>query len=678
LADGQLFRLPNVNSKRKLRQQPAPAALAAASSLPAANLDASDLAAMIHAGRYTDVETKTREIVLEQPNCGLAWKALGVSLTLQGKEALHALAMAATLLPDDAEAHGNLGHALRGLGRLEDAAASYSRALALKPGCAVTHHNKGNALLGLERFEDAAASYSRALALNPDLAEAHSNLGNALRSLGRLDQAAASYRRALALKPQFAVAHSNLSDTLCDLGQIAEAAASAGRAIEIEPELAVAHNSSGNASMALGKPEAAAASYRRALALKPGFTAAHINLGLVLRQLGRTAEAEASCRAVLETNPGAAAAVVLLAELCADRGQFAEAEELFRHATAIDPKSPEAWAGIAQLRKMTVGDAAWAAQAQRLAEQPLPPRDEIHLRFAIGKYLDDVREFEDAFANFRRAHELKKRYGERYDRQRMTRGVDRVIHSYDRDRARRPRADANLSARPVFVVGMPRSGTSLAEQILASHPAVFGAGELPFWSSASNESFARSGEPDRDIHPELAADYLRLVEKLSSGESRVVDKMPANFLSLGLIHEALPNARIIHMRRNPIDTCLSIYFQHFRSAHSYADELDDLAHYYLEYSRLMKHWREALPEDVLLEVPYESLVDDPEGWSRKMLQFVGLPWEPRCLDFHRAQRSVMTASKWQVRQKINRSSVERWRNYEKFIGPLLRLSLTEQ
>jgi hypothetical protein len=323
---------------------------------------------------------------------------------------------------------------------------------------------------------------------------------------------------------------------------------------------------------------------------------------------------------------------------------------------------------MAHLRKMTLDDAAWAAQAQRMAEQPLPPRDEVHLRFAIGKYLDDVREFEDAFANFRRAHELMKRYGDRYDRQRMTRGVDRVIHSYDRAWARRPRADAIQSARPVFVVGMPRSGTSLAEQILASHPAIFGAGELPFWNSAaSEESSARGGGPGGgpggdpgggDIVPKLAADYLRLLEQLSPGALRVVDKMPVNFLSLGLIHEALPSARIIHMRRNPIDTCLSIYFQHFRSAHSYADDLDDLVHYYGEYSRVMKHWRDALPADAILEV----------------LQFVGIPWEPRCLDFHRAERSVMTASKWQVRQKIHRSSVERWRNYEKFIGPLLCLA----
>jgi tetratricopeptide (TPR) repeat protein len=666
-----------VTPERKLPRRPAPAASAAAASVPPADLDASELAAMIQAGRYAELETKTREALRGQPNSGLAWKALGVALILQRKDALQALTMAATLLPDDAEAQSNLGHTQRGLGRLEDAAASYSRSLALKPGCAVTHHNMGNTLLELERFEDAAASYSRALALEPDLAEAHCNLGNALRSLGRLDEAAASYRRALALKPDFAGAQSNLSDALRDLGQIADAAASARRAIEIEPGLAGAHNSSGNASMDLGKLEEAAVSYRRALALKPGFTQANINLGLVLRQLGRPAEAEAHCRTVLETNPRAAAAVVLLAELRADRGRFAEAEELLRHATAIDPKSAEAWAGMAHLRKMTAADAPWAAQAQRLAAQPLPPREEVHLRFAIGKYFDDVRQFEDAFANFRRAHELRQRFGERYDRQMMTRRVDRAIRSYDSEWALRPRAGAVLSARPVFVVGMPRSGTSLAEQILASDPAIFGAGELPFWNSAASacESLAHTGEPGGGIHRELAADYLRLLEKLSAGALRVVDKMPANFLSLGLIHEALPNARIIHMRRNPIDTCLSIYFQHFKSAHSYADDLDDLAHYYSEYSRLMKHWLDTLPAGAILEVPYEGLVDDVEGWSRKMSQFIGVPWEPRCLDFHRADRSVMTASKWQVRQKINKSSVERWRNYEKFIAPLLRLPI---
>jgi hypothetical protein len=257
----------------------------------------------------------------------------------------------------------------------------------------------------------------------------------------------------------------------------------------------------------------------------------------------------------------------------------------------------------------------------------------------------------------------------------------------------------------VFIVGMPRSGTTLAEHILASHPAVFGAGELPFWSdvSALLES-RREGDQGSGRAPAafaasaefaaaaaaagsaaFAADYLRELDELSPAALRVVDKMPANFLSLGVIHEALPNARILHLRRNPLDTCLSIYFQHFRAAHSragnpayagdltYASDLDDIAHYYVEYLRLMAHWRRVLPEHAMLDVPYEALVGDQETWSRRMLAFIGIPWDPRCLDFHETHRSVMSASKWQVRQKMSRASIERWRNYEKFVGSLRAL-----
>jgi hypothetical protein len=305
------------------------------------------------------------------------------------------------------------------------------------------------------------------------------------------------------------------------------------------------------------------------------------------------------------------------------------------------------------------------AQAQRLAERGLPPRQEAHLRFALGKFFDDVKDYSEAFANFRRANELTKRFGAPYDRQHATRTVDDLIHRYDREWANSKRVDASDSARPVFIIGMPRSGTSLAEQIVASHPAVFGAGELAFWGNASKTI-------DNPVRA-LAADYLRLLAQISPDALRVVDKMPANFLSLGLIHEALPNARIIHMRRNPIDTCLSIYFQHFRGSHSYARDLDDLAHYYAEYLRIMQHWRRILPESAILEVPYEGLVRDQEDWTRKMLQFIAVPWDPRCIDFHETNRSVMSASKWQVRQRMSRSSIERWRNYEQFVEPLRRL-----
>jgi len=708
-------------------------------------VDMNQLIAMISAGRFVDLETTTRGLIQREPDSGIAWKALSVALAMQGKDALLALTRAATLLPGDAEAHGNLGNALQGLRRFDDAAASYRRALEIQPhypeACnnlgsalrslgrldeavesyrralgmkadfAEASNNLGNALRSLKRLDEAVASYQRALEIKPcypeacnnlgnalldqkqlaaaaasyrraledrpGFAEAHSNLGNALRGLGQLDEAAASYRRALAIDPNFAGAHSNLGDVLRDLGRLAEAASSCRRATELQPDLAGAHNSLGNALLDLGQLAEAAASYGRAVALKRDFAEAHINLALVLRQQGRSAEAEACCETALEMNPDSAPAVVLQAELQADNGRFAEAEELFRSAAAIDLELPEAWAGIAHLRKMTRNDTAWAAQAQRIAGQRLPPRREVYLRFAIGKYFDDVKDFDNAFVNFRRAHELKKTYGPAYDRRQQTRAVDAMIRFYDEEWAARTPIGRGAAARPVFIVGMPRSGTTLAEQILASHPAVFGAGELSYWMttvSAEHESSAQRDGAAGGIADDRAAEYLRLLKNLSPDALRVIDKMPANFLHLGLIHEALPNARIIHMRRNPIDTCLSIYFQHFKTGHPYADDLEDLAQYYAEYLRLMAHWKARLPEGTILEVSYEDLVDDQETWSRNMLRFIDVPWDPRCIDFHRTDRSVMTASKWQVRQKMNRSSIERWRNYEKFISPLLILA----
>ena len=326
---------------------------------------------------------------------------------------------------------------------------------------------------------------------------------------------------------------------------------------------------------------------------------------------------------------------------------------------------------------MTHEDAAWIAQAQRIAQRRLPPRKEVLLRYAIGKYFDDVKDFEQAFSHYRRANELTKLYRASHDRPQLTRAIDLIIQAFDREwlsrSINRTRIDA---ARPVFIVGMLRSGTTLAEQILASHRDVFGAGELMFWTGAS--ATYRSSAPEQaaraSLLSALAHDYLRLLAALSPEALRVVDKMPGNFLHLGLIHAALPDARVIHMRRNPLDTCLSIYFQHFEAFHSYATDLEDLAHYAAEYLRLMRHWRSVLPAATMLEVPYEALVGDPESWSRKMVEFIGLPWDPRCIDFHRTERTVITASKWQVRQKISSSSVERWRNYAQFVGPLLRLA----
>jgi tetratricopeptide (TPR) repeat protein len=676
----------------------------------AAPPDLSPLFALLNTGRHAELEAAARSLIERHAQTGILWKFLGAALFAQGKDALAALESAAKLLPRDAESQTNLGNALRARGRLQDAVSCHRRAIELKPDYAEAHNNLGSVLrdlkrldqavasyrkaisikpdfvmahgnlsdtlLALGRLEEAAQSYRRLLRMRPDSGEAHNNLGNALRDSGQIDEAEASYRRAVAFRPDDAKVHNNLGNALLDLGRIEEAVVSYSRALELEPDFAKAHSNLGSAYRELGRLDEAEECYRRALAVRADSAEILTNLGVVQRLQGRADEAEASFRRALGIEPAAAPTLTSLAELYADRGQFAEAENLYREVCAIQPDSAQAWAGMAALRKMTVTDASWITEAQRIVRRPLRPRDEVHLRYAIGKYFDDVQDYEQAFLSYRRANEIARAYSPAHDQQHLARTFEFITQLYDREWLERARAGSNTSSRPLFIVGMPRSGTSLAEQILASHAAVFGAGELSFWKTASLKVGAAALQDGADASglAQLASEYLQLLARLSPDAARVVDKMPANFAHLGMIHAALPNARIIHMRRNPIDTCLSIYFQNFHIAHSYASDLEDLAHYYHEYQRLMRHWCSLLPPSAILEVPYEALVADQEFWSRKMVEFAGLPWDPACIDFHQTNRRVSTFSKWQVRQKISKGSVERWRNYAPFLGPLMRLT----
>ena len=263
---------------------------------------------------------------------------------------------------------------------------------------------------------------------------------------------------------------------------------------------------------------------------------------------------------------------------------------------------------------------------------------------------------------------------EDYERKERSHSIDELIRVYSRGAVSAIGAAGSSSEKPVFVVGMPRSGTSLAEQIIASHPAAHGAGELDFWGAlVAKDPKLSQGIPDEPSRAKVAEEYLRVLESFSASASRVVDKAPRNCDFLGLIYSVFPNSRVIYMRRDPIDTCLSCYFQQFLTGINFAFDLSDLAHYYRELERLMAHWRAVLPPGFILEVPYEELVADQETWSRKIVDFIGLDWDPQCLQFHTNQRQVTTASAWQVRQKIYKTSVARWHNYEKFIGPLKAL-----
>ena len=653
-----------------------------------------------------------RRAIQLRPGFAEAHDALGSTLQDLGRheESLASFRKALRLRPEMAEAHSNLGNSLLALGNTDEALASYRKAIHLRPDFAEAHASLANAWMTIGRPIDAVTGYRRALHLNPTMAEAQIALAGALRDSGDLDQALGAYQRALEMRPDLAELHNrlgnlqmqighpgeaercyrraielapdqaavygNLGNALRDLGRLGEAVTCFRRALELQPTLPEVYNNLGNALMDLTQLTEAESSYRQALVLKPDYATAFIGLSMTLRKMGRPDEAEASCRRAVQLAPDNAEALTFMAEFPADRGDFADAERLFRQAISIDPELPVAWAGIPRFRKMGSADADWLAAARHLIGKDLPVRHEISLRFSVGKYYDDVQDYEQAFANYRRANDLVRQYGLKYDRQRLSQLVDRKIELYDSMWLGRERSGVITPQLPVFVIGMPRSGTTLIEQILASHPAGFGAGELAYWNAtaAAYESSAIKSSTSSGAISTYGEGYLELLQRLAPDAVRVVDKMPANFMNLGLMHAALPEARIIHVRRHPIDTCLSIYFQNFSTALPYANDLEDLAHYYAEYLRMFAHWRAVLPADRLLDIQYEALIDEPEVWSRRLVEFIGLPWDPRCLEFYTIGRSVTTASSWQVRQKINKSSVDRWRNYEQHLGPLRTLA----
>jgi tetratricopeptide (TPR) repeat protein len=587
-------------------------------------------------------------------------------------EAVTLYEQALRLSPQHLEARNNLGNALMQLGLYEEAVRSYLAALLLDPDNAVIYFNLANAYRLTGNFEQAVINNTRALALDPAFYVAHNNMGLIHTAAGRLAEAAASYRRALALNDRDADVLSNLATVLRDLGELPEAVELYQRAVELEPRRADRHCSLGHALLELPRLHEAAASYLRALELKPDLAIALVSLGTVQRQLGHTIEAEASCQAALAIDAKLPEALELCGELLTDRGRFEEAERFFRRAIALDPRFPFAYYSIVTNRRMNLDDEWWLRGVEELLRGPLPLRHQISLQYALGKYFDDTKDFERAFGHYRQANDLTRRYGMHFEKAALVERVDRIIGTFDAVSIARLQSEGNLSERPVFIIGMPRSGTTLAEQILASHPAVFGAGELVYWQVAIGmfEAGKVGSQAGGTSIAGLAREYLQRLKALSADALRVVDKMPANFMSIGLIRAAFPRARFIHLQRHPLDTCLSIYFQHFSQAHPYAHDLGDLAAYYEQYVRLMAHWRQVLPPSALLEISYEDLIEQQEPTSRRLVEFLGLPWDPKCLDFHNTERSVITLSKWQVRQKIHKASAGRWKHYERFLKPL--------
>jgi tetratricopeptide (TPR) repeat protein len=603
----------------------------------------------------------------------------------------------------------NLAEMLRQKGLLDEGEVAGRRAVAMNNTLAGGWNNLGIILQEAGKLEESRVCLERVLGLQPDNAEAHNNLGNTCKRLGLFAKAEQHWQRALALRPNYPEPHSNLSHLLNEQGDYDRAAEHALRAIEFNPQMADAYinlaavetsrerhaealrwlgsllafaptHPSGLAAQALAlkqldQLEAALDAAQQAVAAGPQSGEAHNALGLVLQALGRFEAALAAFdRAAALPGQALEKALVNRAVLFMEHGRRAEAEAGFAKALEAFPTSASALFNSADLRKFKPGDPAMASMEALLApDGTQSASDRLLLQFALGKACMDAGESERAF-HWLNAGNRQKRATLRYDAAETSRWMASIAEVFTPALMERLGGQGAASVLPIFVLGMPRSGTTLVEQILASHPAVHGAGELPHLQRLADRlggyPAAVAGLAPEALAP-MGEAYLAQVGPLAQGRRHVIDKMPANFLYAGLIRLTLPGARIIHCRRDPVDTCLSCYSKLFTSEQSFSYDLAECGQFHRDYQALMAHWRGLLTASHFLEVDYEAVVGDIEAEARRMLEFLGLPWHPGCLDFHQTARVVRTASVNQVRQPVYGSSAGRWRQHAAQLAPLL-------
>lgn len=673
----------------------------------------------LHRQGRTDEAARAYELILlAEPTHPDALIHLGALRLGQGhaEAAAVLLQRAVTVSPDSPQALGNLAATLQARGRHEEAATHYEHALARKPDMLDARFGLAACLQASGRHEAAIACYETILIAEPAHPEANYGLATVLARLGRIDEATAKYRAALAADPDFAEASCELGKLLAHGPALEEAISCFRHALDVDPEYLEARIALGDALRRLDRDDEAMAMFEAVLAVDPGHSDAHVGIGILLDRkrrhalaiehyrvvlagdpehsdamggmanallhAGRHAEALPLAQRVVTLRPDYAPAAGLLGSVLAEIGEMDEAKELFRRAVTLAPDRPEFWYYLAQIAKVRQGDEILPVLEAALPRAAsLSPQEQCMLHFALAKAYDDIGERDRGFDHLLQGNAAKRaqtEYRETTTVAIIERDIPRVFTA---ELLAARKEQGNPSDVPVFIIGMPRSGTTLVEQTLASHPAIFGAGERAELSQAVGR--LNAGRLGAGRYPEaiwtmagqelrlMGTDYVTALRSLAPSAVRITDKMPGNFLYVGLIRLILPNARIIHTVRDPVDTCLSCFSKLFSGEQPFAYDLAELGHYHRAYQHLMAHWRSVLPLGVMLEVEYEALVEDFEAQARRLVAHCSLEWDPACLEFYKTSRPVHTASMLQVRQPIYRSSVGRWRPDAALLRPLV-------
>ena len=490
-------------------------------------------------------------------------------------------------------------------GRLSEAEACYRRVLADHPDHALTWYNFGVLYHDQGKIDEAIAAYREAIKKNPRFEPAYSNLGKALHKQSRFEEAVGAFRQSLQFKPNDAETFFNIAEARFKQNRFDEAVFACRKALQIDHNYAEAYASLGNSLLKLDAPDDAIAAFRKAIKLKPSLAIAHNCLGIALTQLGRFSEAVESFERSVELAP--------------TNVRFRLSAVLSKRFVAGDPR-------LAELEEMA--KESWSR----------PVSDQIELHFALGKAYDDTGQCAEAFQHWLAGNNLKRQHIS-YDEATTLAEIDQVRSVYTSEFIQALRDIGHPSAVPIFIVGMPRSGSTLIEQILASHPRIFGAGELHNLPIAVESTMMRLGESAgiKQKMKEIGASYIASIEPLAPDAMRITDKLPRNYIFVGLIHLALPNATIIHTVRDPIATCFSCFSTMFSEEQDYTYNLIELGRYYRHYQSLMAHWHRVLPPGRILDVRYEDVVADLESQARRIVGHCGLDWDPRCLAFHKGR-----------------------------------------
>lgn len=635
-----------------------------------------------HAGQLAEAERHYRQVLERQPDSADALHLLGLLGLQTGRyeAAAELIGQAIALGVDDADPYNNRGEALRALGRLDDAAADYLKALELQPQDAGVHYNLGLARMAMGDPGAALACFRRAVELAPDDTAAHNSLGIALIELDEPREAIDHFRRAAAADPEMAEAHGNLGAALVQLGEFPEAEAHFGKALAIDPAFVEAHLGRGRLHWRQGRLADAAAGFKRAFELISAAPAERPLLEAALAELGHLASAMAEAgdhdaaaplfHLILRYEPEHVLAVYWSGVHWQAKGRLAEAEASFARAVAIDPDFTAAHLRLAALRKGRADEAEIRRIEELMGRDSLFDEDRLQLGFALAELCDDAGRYGDAFDHCAAANEMRRNTVD-FDIADYEAYYADLRESFSPALLAEKRGIGTASELPVFIVGLPRSGRSLVERLLAGHPGVAAGGELPDLGHAVQALPDAMGTADPypaciaaldgDVAGRIADAYLERLREISADALRVTDSLSNNFQRLGFIALVLPGARIIHCRREPLDTCLDCFFRNFPEGQRFTYDMAELGAYYRLYRELMDHWQAVLP-GAILDVDCAALTADPEAEARRLLDFCGLDWDPGC-------RLPDQDPAGHARAPLFPPG--HWRHYQEHLGPLI-------